>query len=266
MTREILVMDCEERETFWITLKSDYKILFATTALEGLNMLSENVGIVFLSKKLPDMNSIDVFRLIKEEYPATEVIIITSCGTEETCTETFRKGTRDFVMKPLEADEILEMIRILIDMEKTSRRHQRLSLPMETIQYERYPDIPSHLVNGILKVRDFISQNYSESLSLPDACKMASTSKTYFCRFFKSITGHSLRTYHHVVRIRIAEDLLRNKNLSIKEVAQQLGYNDTNYFSTIFKKITGLSPRQRQTFDQHPPPHKMRERELQLTE
>ena len=249
MTRGILVMDCEERETFWITLKSDYKILFAKTAREGLSMLSENVGLVFLSKKLPDMNSMDVFRLIKEEFPATEIIIITSCGTEDSCIETFRKETRDFVMEPLKADEIHEMNRILINMEKASRKHQRLSSPIETIEYEQYPDIPPNLVNGVLKVRDFISQNYSESLSLYDACKMASTSKTYFCRFFKSITGHSLRTYHHMVRIRIAEDLLRNKKVSVKEVAQQLGYNDTNYFSTVFKKITGLSPRQQQSAD-----------------
>jgi two-component system response regulator YesN len=249
MTSEILVMDFQEREAFWTALKSDFRIYFATTAKEGLNMLSENVGLVFLSKKLPDMNSIDVFNLIKKECPSTEVILMTSCRTEETCMDIFRKKTRDYVMQPLENQEILEMIRILIDMNNSSNGHQQLSFPAKDVDYEHelYPGIPYHLVNGIVKVRNFLDQNYSESLTLSAACKMASTSKTYFCRFFKSITGHSLRSYHHAVKIQIAEELLKDKGLSVKEVARHLGYHDSNYFSTIYKKFTGISPKQRQT-------------------
>jgi YesN/AraC family two-component response regulator len=205
MMNEILVMDHEARETFWITLKSDYKILFATTAKKGLNMLSENVDLVFLSIELQDMNSMEVFRLIKQEYPSTAVIIIASCGTEEMYMEAFGKAGG-----------------------------------------------PTHIVDGVLKVRDFVTQNYSESLTLTAACKMASISKTYFCRFFKNITGHSLRSYHHAVKIRMAEELLRDKRLSIKDIARRLGYHDSNYFSTIYKKFTGVSPKQRQTYDQSP--------------
>jgi AraC-like DNA-binding protein len=76
---------------------------------------------------------------------------------------------------------------------------------------------------------------------------MASLSKTYFCHFFKCITGHSLRHYQHEVKIHIAEELLRDKRLSVTEVAELLGYNDSNYFSTMYKKITGISPRKYQT-------------------
>ncbi len=248
---EILVMDCEERETFWTTLKSDFRIYFATTAREGLNMLSENVGLVFLSKRLPDMNSIDVFNLIRKEYPATEVIVMTSCGAEETCMDAFKKKTRDYIMQPLETHEILEMIRLLIDLNKSLQGRGQMQWPAKEIdhEHEHYPESPPHVVDGIVKVRDFVAQNYSESLTLPAACKMASTSKTYFCRFFKSITGHSLRSYHHAVKIQIAEELLKDRGLSIKEVAQHLGYSDSNYFSTIYKRFTGMSPRQRRPPD-----------------
>ncbi|NIO22090.1 MAG: AraC family transcriptional regulator [Candidatus Aenigmarchaeota archaeon] len=249
---EILVMDCEARESFWMTLKSEYKILFATTAKRGLNMLSENVDIVFIGMELQDMNSMEVLSLIKKEHPSTAVIIIASCATEEMYMEAFGKVAGDYVRRPLEDEDILQRIKILLNARDASQRRKHVSLPTETTQNEQYPDIPSHIVDGVLKVRDFVAQNYADSLTLAAACKMAAISKTYFCRFFKSITGHSLRSYHHVVKIRMAEELLRDKRLSIKDIARKLGYCDANYFSTIYKRFTGVSPKQRHTYHQNP--------------
>jgi AraC-like DNA-binding protein len=51
--------------------------------------------------------------------------------------------------------------------------------------------------------------------------------------------------------MQIAEELLRDKRLSVTDVAIRLGYDDSNYFSTMYKKITGTCPRQRQASDQH---------------
>lgn len=245
MVRDILVIDCKGRETFWTNLKSDHRILFATTAYEGLNLLSENIGLVFLNIRLLDSNGVEVLRLIKKAYPAIGVIIITSCGTEEPCMEVFGKGASDYIRKPLHAEEILQKIKTLINNNEAPREQQRTFLSTETVRAEHYTNVPAHLVSGVIKVRDFISKNYSESLTLDAACRMASISRTYFCHFFKRITGHSLRSYHHVVKIRIARELLKDKRLSIQDVAQQLGYRDSNYFSTIYKRITGFSPRHR---------------------
>lgn len=244
MIRDILVMDCEGCEAFWRDLKIKYKILFAVTAKEGLSMLSENVGLVFLRIRLPDINGLEVLKLIKKAYPSTAVIIISSSGTEETCIEAFRNGAKDYLKKPLNTNEILERIELLMQMRDDSQRRRHVSLSTEPIHNEDFPDIPPHLVDGMLKVRDFVSQNYSESLTLSAACKMATISKTYFCRFFKCITGHSLRSYHNIVKVHIAEELLCDKRLSIADVAIRLGYDDPNYFSTIYKKITGYSPRE----------------------
>jgi YesN/AraC family two-component response regulator len=251
--RDILVMDHEGQETFWSTFKGNNKILFATSFKEGLKILSEKVGLVFLRIGLPYMDGIEVLKQIKKEHPSVAVIIITSCGTEETCIEAFRNGARDYLNKPLEAEEIRQKINLLLNAGQVSQRRQHVSLSTITNPDENYPEIPSHLVGGVLRVRDYVAQNYSESLTLSAACKMATISKTYFCHFFKCITGHSLRSYHHLVKIHIAEELLCDKRLSITDVATRLGYDDPNYFSTIYKKITGFSPREWQASykDQH---------------
>lgn len=242
MKRDILVMDCEERGYFWLTLKSDYRILFATTAEEGLDLLSDNVALVFLNMKLPDMKGMEVFRLIKQRYPSTAVIVITACETEKSYSGAPGKDTWDYAGNPLDAGGILDKIRLLEGTKDDTLRHRRNSPSAVEVQ-QQYPDIPSHIVAGILKVRDFVARNHSESLSLTAACRMASISKTYFCHFFKRITGHSLRNYQHAVKVQIAGQLLADRRLSVKEVARRLGYRDPNYFSTIYRKVAGTPPK-----------------------
>jgi AraC-like DNA-binding protein len=241
--RDILVIDCKGRKHFWTNLQSDNRILFAATITEGLNLLSENVGLVFLNL---DGNGVEVRKLIKKAYPSTEVVTITACDKEGHCKEAPRREAGNNSEGPLNAIDILQKIRGLIGTDDVLQEHQQ-PFPL----YEPDDDIShlsnehSNLTSGVLKVRDFIVQNYSGSITLDDACKMASTSKTYFCRCFKCITGYSLRNYHHVVKVQKAEKLLRDKRYSIADVAAKLGYSDSNYFSIIYKKITGVSPRQR---------------------
>lgn len=250
MKRGIVVMDCEERGAFWLTLKTDHGIYFTTTAAEGLEMLSDKIGIVFVSLTLADMNSLEVLGLITREYPLTPVVIIAPCGVGQPCRcmEAFRRGAWDYIKKPLKAAEILRKINILMDEEgapQVSRQLKYLTVSAEL--GEKYPNIPAHIVTGLLRVRDFVAQNYSESLSLSAACKMAATSKTYFCRFFKRITGHSLRGYQNAVRVQMAEQFLRDKRLGVSDVATRLGYHDSNYFSTVYKRMTGIPPKYRRT-------------------
>jgi AraC-like DNA-binding protein len=240
--RDILVIDCKGREHFWTNLESDNRILFAANISEGLNLLSENVGLVFLNL---DGKGVEMRKLIKKAYPSTEVVIITSCDKEGPCNEAPRSGARNNSERPLNADDILQKIRSLIGTDDVFKGYQQPFLSNETDDTNHLSSAHSNLASGVLKVRDFIVQNHSESITLDEACKMASTSKTYFCRCFKCITGHSLRNYHHVVKVEKAEKLLRDRRFSIADVATKLGYSDSNYFSIIYKKITGVSPRQR---------------------
>lgn len=251
--KEMLVIDCEARESFWMTVKSDLKILFASTATRGLTMLTDNVDLVFLSTELPDMNHMEALRQVNEKHPSTAVITIASGGADEICMEAPGRRTGSHVKRPSEARPILRKADVLLKPENISQGHRNVFSTADTALYKHYSNIPPHVIDGILRVRDFIAYNSSESLTLAAACKMAATSKTYFCRYFKNITGHSLRSYHHAVKIHMADELLQDKRLSVKDIARKLGYRDPNYFSTIYKRFNGVSPVKRQIYDQGPP-------------
>jgi len=94
----------------------------------------------------------------------------------------------------------------------------------------------------ISAAKSYIDANFHRDISLEEVSRATGLSPQYFSRFFKEETGENFIDYLTRVRITEAKRLLKEQKLSIKEVSYHVGYNDPNYFSKIFKKVTGLSP------------------------
>lgn len=93
----------------------------------------------------------------------------------------------------------------------------------------------------ITRVMYFISEHYSEKISLTELAKISNCSVTYLSRIFKQSTGMTLYNYITSVRVSNAQTLLR-ENLSVTEVCFLCGFNDCSNFINTFKKITGKTP------------------------
>lgn len=96
--------------------------------------------------------------------------------------------------------------------------------------------------NITMKVINFLEENFSKDISLEDAAREVNMSYHYFSKFFKEQVGENFVDYLTNLRIRKAKELLKNSSLSVKEVSYKVGYSDPNYFSKIFKKVTGVTP------------------------
>ena len=92
------------------------------------------------------------------------------------------------------------------------------------------------------KVSEYISANYSNDLSLPMLSHSFGVSESHLSRRFKDVTGIGLGEYITFIRIMNAERLLSTSKASITSVAAQCGFADPNYFSTVFKKLKGVTP------------------------
>jgi two-component system, response regulator YesN len=88
----------------------------------------------------------------------------------------------------------------------------------------------------------YLSEHYPENISLHDMATRYHMSTSRFCVVFKEGTGETFLDYLNQVRIRKAEELLLHSNLTIYEVADQVGFNSTNYFAKLFKRIAGKQP------------------------
>jgi YesN/AraC family two-component response regulator len=97
---------------------------------------------------------------------------------------------------------------------------------------------------AVIHVKEFIDQNYSEDLWLTGLSKKFNIESTYLSKTFKNITGENMMLYISRTRVEKAKTLLHKKELNITDIALLVGYDDYSYFSRVFKKITGLSPRE----------------------
>jgi two-component system, response regulator YesN len=78
--------------------------------------------------------------------------------------------------------------------------------------------------------------------SLSAAAAHVHLSPNYFGNLFKKVTGESFNAYVARYRLQKAKMLLANTDMKISEIAEAVGYADSNYFTTAFKQGAGLSP------------------------
>lgn len=97
--------------------------------------------------------------------------------------------------------------------------------------------------NSIEKAKEFIHQNYMNSeLNLKSVAESVHISPGYFSQLFKQVTGKTCIEYLTKVRIDAAKKLLKETTLKAYEIADKVGFNDSQYFSTCFKKLIGVPP------------------------
>lgn len=100
----------------------------------------------------------------------------------------------------------------------------------------------SNIEDIINSAKLYISSNYMQDITLEMVATEMCVSTYYFSKLFKKEAGINFIDYLTKERIDNAKYLIRNTNKSIKQISSDVGYNDSNYFSRVFKKSTGYSP------------------------
>ena len=94
----------------------------------------------------------------------------------------------------------------------------------------------------VKKAVDIITLHFESPLTLQGIAETIHVNASHLSRKFKEETGMSLIDYLHVKRIEAAKLYLESNTSSITEIAFIVGFNDVNYFSRVFKKVTGFTP------------------------
>ncbi|MBR5543679.1 MAG: helix-turn-helix transcriptional regulator [Oscillospiraceae bacterium] len=96
----------------------------------------------------------------------------------------------------------------------------------------------------IQSVHQYITEHFSEKIALDSLCFLFGTNKSSLCHNFKTAYGMTILEYIHYLRIKEAKRLLREKNMSVTQISEVLGFESVHYFCRLFRKYTRLTPTQ----------------------
>lgn len=130
MTDRILVVDDEQiiRESIsYILRKEGFAVVEAENGKVAYDkLLAEPFDLIVTDLEMPELKGIELLELVMHMNPQTSVIIITAYGSLETAIAALRAGASDYILKPVEFDELLVKIRRLLDHKKLALENQYL--------------------------------------------------------------------------------------------------------------------------------------------
>jgi AraC family L-rhamnose operon transcriptional activator RhaR/AraC family L-rhamnose operon regulatory protein RhaS len=163
-----------------------------------------------------------------------------------------KKGYENFVHLPYQ--ELMEMMLIsetILNEFKVKRsgyktiiksKFLELAVKLSRSYFCHDPKKLTPRFRGLSKAITFIEKNYTKPIYNEDLANMASLSTRQFLRIFKECYKYSPVNYIIQLRLKHACNLLKTKDLSLKDIAYDCGFSDANYFSRLFSSHIGKSP------------------------
>jgi len=224
-------------------------------------LLYEKAGI-YAADELPPPSSLLQFTLWDvtqinamlrmQAYDGLILFMNQKCHAEELRGRVSAKEYQDrligLLLKIAERDGISdELYQFVEGLEECASLHDANRLFIKTIQrisihHDGEGDTSSHH-KSITYVKQYIQKNYQKSITLDLLANQVSMNASYFSVLFKREEGISLTDYIINVRVSKAMEYLRDPQFKIYEVATKTGFNDEKYFSKVFKKVVGFSPK-----------------------
>ena len=94
------------------------------------------------------------------------------------------------------------------------------------------------------QARAYVDEHYMEKLTLADIADSLNISAGHLSNTFKKLTGSTLSDYIATVKIEHDKELIDTHQYLMYEISDMLGFDNPYYFSKVFKKVTGISPRE----------------------
>lgn len=194
--------------------------------------------IIITDVKMPRMDGVEMIRKLRAEGCRARFIILTAYGDFKYAQSALRLGVSDYLLKPLKDGDLEQAIlNIRAQLEEKRDEQEEERLPVFKLLPEQ--KAANKYVEGAIR---YIRGHYREDINISTVARSLEISEGYLSRVFKKETNYTFTSYLTYYRMKRAMDLLRDCRVKVYEVAEQVGYSDTAYFSAQFKKIMGIAP------------------------
>lgn len=224
-------------------LGEECTLLEAKNGREAIALFeAEEPQVAILDIEMPGINGLEAARRIRESGKPCVILFLTAFDKFSYAREAISLRALDYLLKPYDEKELIltveEAIHILDRLTRPGPR--QLSAEGILAGEGEEPD------KRISQVRDdierYIQKHFADELSMQDVAQAMNYSDAYFCKLFKQCFKVNFSAYLNEYRVEKAKELLTVSRASVREISEQCGYSDSNYFTRVFKRITGMTP------------------------
>lgn len=224
-------------------LNKMFNVFGVMSSEEGSDiLLEEDIDIVISDIMLPGKSGNEFCAEIKSNLVSSHipVILLTAIQQEDLKMESLGLGADDYLTKPFAYKELqLRVMNILNRQEQLRKRYKQETLPKkEETRFNKYDN------DLLLRVNERVEQNLSNAgYSIEDLSADVGLSRVHLYRKLKKLLDVSPSRYIRDYRLRRAAEILSVEDLRVVEIADRVGFQDSNYFVKCFKEKFGISPK-----------------------
>lgn len=204
---------------------------------------NNNPDLIITDALLPGMSGADLCRQLKRlsEFSHIPIIMLTTRVEDMSLRGGHDLGADIYITKPFDMNQLAGRCRMVVrSFDRVKQRYKSNAadiLPRDSYNNESE--------TFLLKIKDVIEQNISHpGFGIDIIVEKMLMSRSSLYNKFKDLTGQSLGAYIEDYRITRAKEMLASTAMTMSEISDALGFSTQRYFSTFFRKKTGISPSQ----------------------
>ena len=244
----VLLVDDEQIERMALAKKIDryygdkVNIYHAVNGREAVDMCSDHKNdITIMDISMPEMNGVMAAKYIRQIDDKCSIIFLTAYDDFEYARNAIKIRALDYLLKPCDINDLLAVMDMAI--QKLDRECDFKGNTKENKPERKRENVKNFDEQTTIKyLRENVENNYTFDISMQEVAEDMGYSDAYFSKLFKQYFNQNFTAYLTEYRIKKAKELLTDTNNSIKDISRMVGYEDSNYFAKIFKRIVGEIP------------------------
>jgi signal transduction histidine kinase/ligand-binding sensor domain-containing protein/DNA-binding response OmpR family regulator len=243
-TTQILIVDDnkEMADYLGVLFGSMYRCKIAYTGEDALQVLNnEIIELVILDVMMPGISGVELCGKIKNNRSTSHIpVIMLSAKTAiEDQLSGLHTGADDYIEKPFNPDLLKARVKTRLEKVKELKEYYQREFLLQPKEQVVSNDDEKFILDLKAIVEKYIADTDKIKLAVQEEMAM---SKATLYRKLKSITDYSLSEFIKVIRIKKAAQLLTSSQLSISEIAYDVGFNDLKYFRVCFESVYHTTP------------------------
>ena len=246
-TRKILIVDdsaFEQRVLVDLLSELPYRVSVAFNGLQGYQLaLAQHPDLILLDVRMPSMDGYTACRLLKAN-PVTQdipIIFLSGADADEERIMGLSIGGVDFVAKPFSPGELAARIQVHLNLARRASQTRAAAsaaeAPARATAADTDPD--AVLVNAAKRL---IVDNLASLPGLAEIARSVGTYREKLSQVFREQTGMTVFAFIRETRIRRGEELLRDTDIDVQDIALLIGFNNAGNFATAFRERIGVTP------------------------